>query len=333
MSKIRGCIFGMAIGDGFGYPTEFLSVEEIQERWQPNGPQSPMGDPILVTDDTQMAIAVGRALLQSRRDDFAPSVLGKHLIENFIEWLNDPQNNRAPGMTCLTACERLERGLDWEKATALHSKGSGANMRVLPVGLLTRWGVPIDQIGAIAQFQSAITHGHPTALAAADLTAITIVKILNGTPAHFLLDQLEEYVHAQLGNYHGPYLLEIWDRPPFRTSADFINFGWEELSKMLLRVRQGIQEKNKEIDPCLVTGAGWTAEESFATALYCFLLYPDDPIQALRRAVFTSGDSDSIACLTGGFSGAYCGTEHLPKDWMDRIEYKSTLSQIVEAFE
>lgn len=76
------------------------------------------------------------------------------------------------------------------------------------------------------------------------------------------------------------------------------------------------------IDPCRLTGAGWIAEEAFATGLLCFLLYPDDPVAAIRRAAVTSGDSDSIACLTGAFAGAHLGLEAWPVEWIGRIEYR-----------
>jgi len=62
---IKGCLFGMAIGDGYGYPAEFLSIEDIISKWSPNGPEEPTGNPILVTDDTQMAIAVAQALMNT----------------------------------------------------------------------------------------------------------------------------------------------------------------------------------------------------------------------------------------------------------------------------
>jgi ADP-ribosylglycohydrolase len=325
---IKGCLFGMAIGDGYGYPTEFLSVEEIKTKWPPNGPEEPTGNPILVTDDTQMAIAVAQALINSSKNDFSIPSLEKHLIGNYVTWLNDPKNNRAPGMTCIRSCERLEKGLPWTKATELSSKGCGANMRVVPVGLLTAKGLDESTIGAIAQFQSVLTHAHPTALAASEITAITVAKILGKVPIASLLNELLEHAEQQKINYHTTYLKDIWNRPPFRTAQEFITLGWEQVIEVLLKVKKGIQQKDIHTDPCLITGAGWIAEEAFATALYCFLLFPDEPIKALKRAVVTSGDSDSIACLTGAFSGAYCGIDKFPSNWIDRIEYKNELELI-----
>lgn len=178
--KILGCLFGMAIGDGFGRETEFMNISEINAMWPPYGPKEPNGNPILVTDDTQMELAVGESLIESESDNYSSEVFGKNLIQKFILWYNDPRNNRAPGMTCLRACENLEKGMPWEKATYKDSKGCGANMRVMPIGLLRAMNLSYERIGALSQFQSVITHAHPTALAASEITAVTISFILDG---------------------------------------------------------------------------------------------------------------------------------------------------------
>ncbi|WP_242433191.1 ADP-ribosylglycohydrolase family protein, partial [Streptomyces sp. Root264] len=56
-----------------------------------------------------------------------------------------------------------------------------------------------------------------------------------------------------------------------------------------------------------------------------FLLFPDEPVTALRRAACSSGDSDSIACLAGAFAGAHAGADAWPTAWADRIEYHGEL--------
>jgi ADP-ribosylglycohydrolase len=62
--------------------------------------------------------------------------------------------------------------------------------------------------------------------------------------------------------------------------------------------------------------------------LLCFLLFPEEPVAAVRRAAVTSGDSDSIACLTGAFAGAYLGLDAWPPEWVRRIEYADRLSKL-----
>ena len=63
--QIKGSLIGSAIGDGFGYPTEFLKVNEIKAKWGEKGLTTPIGEIIKVTDDTQMAISVSKALMKS----------------------------------------------------------------------------------------------------------------------------------------------------------------------------------------------------------------------------------------------------------------------------
>lgn len=166
--RASGALFGLALGDALGAETEFLSVKEIHRRFGPAGPDLPVGAPAPVTDDTQMALAVGEALLESPRP-YAAATAEAPLRRAFIAWATSPDNDRAPGATCLTACRLLRMGLPWTQATVADSKGCGANMRVAPVGLLP--DTAPETRAALAQFQAALTHGHPAALAASDLTA------------------------------------------------------------------------------------------------------------------------------------------------------------------
>jgi len=332
--KASGCLFGMALGDALAAPTEFMSVEAILQRYPPGGPEAPKGNPSLVTDDTQMALAVGEALLETARP-FTPNTLETNLRAAFVKWLVSPDNNRAPGRTCLTACEHLKAGMSWQASTVPSSKGCGANMRVAPVGLLTqeRDQVTTDLRAAIAQFQSAVTHGHPTALAASDLTAFTVADLASGGDPGTLPQRLRAYATSQRHIYHQEWLGDLWQRPGVASPESFIERGWDECIVILNRLDAALVSPDRESDPCLATGAGWIAEEAFGTGLLCFLLYPDDPVAAIRRAAVTSGDSDSIACLAGAFAGAYAGMPAWPEDWVRRIEYKDRLQKLGAAWD
>jgi ADP-ribosylglycohydrolase len=63
-------------------------------------------------------------------------------------------------------------------------------------------------------------------------------------------------------------------------------------------------------------------------ALYCFLKSPDDFLATIRRGANTQGDSDSIACIAGGISGAYLGSRALPPAWIERIEKSPYLADV-----
>jgi ADP-ribosylglycohydrolase len=333
--RASGSLFGMAFGDALGAGTEFLTVEKILERFPPAGPLEPSGNPARVTDDTQMALAVGKALLTAPRP-YTAATLETPLRQAFVAWNRSPENNRAPGMTCMRACERLEKGLAWYEATVKDSKGCGANMRVAPVGVLPAGRDGVDDLtrAALAQFQAALTHGHPTGLAAADLTARALAELIEGAEPARLPQLLRDYALSQRTTYHADWLGPLWQsRSATQPASAFIARGWDDCLRALDRLEQALLRPDRVTDPCLQTGAGWIAEEAFATGLLCFLLYPDDPVAAIRRAAVTSGDSDSIACLTGAFAGAYHGLAGWPAEWVARIEYREQLSELGQAWD
>ena len=117
-------------------------------------------------------------------------------------------------------------------------------------------------------------------------------------------------------------------RAGISSPEEFIARGWNECLEVLDRLERALRQPDRDSDPCLSTGEGWVAEEAFATGLLCFLLFPDDPQAAIRRAAVTSGDSDSIACLTGAFAGAYHGFAVWPREWVKRIEYAGRLAML-----
>ncbi|WP_018549291.1 ADP-ribosylglycohydrolase family protein [Streptomyces sp. LaPpAH-108] len=322
-----GSLLGLALGDALGFPTEFNDVPSILAKC---GPWREMELPgrAFVSDDTQMTLALGRALRTATdRGALSPARLEAPLREEFVDWYESPENNRAPGRTCLTACGLLkEAGRAWQDASQIHSKGCGANMRVAPLGLAP--GLSAEQRSGAAQLQSALTHGHPTALAASDLTAHAVWLLAQGTDPTGLVGRLRSYALDHRTHYDHTWLGDLWTRAQDPGPEHFIARGWDECLALLDRLQDAVRTVSPETDPCLATGEGWIAEEALATALLCFLWFPTDPVLALRRAACTAGDSDSIACLTGAFAGAWLGADAWPEDWAERVEYRDDLLEL-----
>lgn len=135
-----------------------------------------------------------------------------------------------------------------------------------------------------------------------DLTAHAVHLLAQGTEPTGLVGLLRSYALDNRTRYHERWLGDLWMRTgEDATAQSFIARGWDECLEVLNRLAAALRDPSPETDPCLTTGDGWIAEEALATALQCFLLFPEAPLTALRRAACTRGDSDSIACLTGAF--------------------------------
>jgi ADP-ribosylglycohydrolase len=319
-----GTLIGLALGDALGRPTEFKSVPLILASLGP-WRELELPEPALVTDDTQMTLALGRGLrTAAERGPLTPEGLERPVRAEFVDWYRSPENDRAPGNTCLRACDLLQDAhRPWQEASQTGSKGCGANMRVAPVGLVP--GLSDEQRAGAAQLQAALTHGHPTGLAASDLTAHAVRLLAEGTEPAALVGRLRAYARRNRTRYHHAWLGDLWSRAQDPTPEHFIARGWDECLAVLDRLEAALRDPSPESDPCLATGEGWIAEEALATGLLCFLLFPGEPVTALRRAACTAGDSDSIACLAGAFAGAHLGAGAWPAEWAERIEYRKEL--------
>ncbi|MFE9256929.1 ADP-ribosylglycohydrolase family protein [Streptomyces sp. NPDC006879] len=321
-----GSLIGLALGDALGFPTEFNDVPAILAKC---GPWRTMAlpTPAVITDDTQMTLALARALRRAtERGPLVPGALVPPLREEFVDWYHSPENNRAPGATCLRACDLLDDGRPWQLASQVGSKGCGANMRVAPIGLMP--GLDAEQRAGAAQLQSALTHGHPTALAASDLTAHAVHLLAKGTEPTGLVGRLRSYALENRERYDEYWLSDLWTQAQDPDPVSFISRGWDDCLVALDRLAAALRRPSPETDPCLATGEGWVAEEALATSLLCFLLFPEEPLTALRRAACTSGDSDSIACLAGASAGAHLGSRAWPVSWADRVEHGGELREL-----
>lgn len=304
-ATVAGSLLGLAIGDALGYAVEFrkraqilavlgpqgvtgyLSVDDPRFAWPRFvGPKQPPGT---WSDDTQMTLALAEGLLEAGRDaglDARMEAIGRH----FVTWLHSPDNDRAPGRTCIAGCEALERGVPWREAGVAASKGCGSAMRVAPLGLLGLRDP--ERIADLARASSLLTHGHPAALEGAAAAALLVAFAADGMdPAT---------MHQEVARLCGG------------RSPDF-DARWAQVPEFLA-VEPGVALSEAGL------GEGWVAEEAVASALYCVWRHPDDVTAGLLEATNTDGDSDSLAAIAGSILGARHGRGALPKRWIEGLE-------------
>jgi ADP-ribosylglycohydrolase len=324
--KIAGAFYGLAIGDALGAPTEFMKLKQIRRVYGQSGNRK-MPMPALFTDDTQMTLAVARAL--GSAEDLHPHELAWRLRTEFVRWARRDEP-RAPGITCLQAVRKLHKRFRWQDATVAHSKGCGANMRVAPTAFLA------DQRTALgaSQLQAAMTHGHPTALAATEMTALAIrwaagADRIQELPGR-MLSHIQERIETGNG-YDSMWLGKLNERRwPAEGFTPHTRLGWFETRDWLERAIRCASKPGTPKDACLVVGDGWTAETALSSALYFVLKYWHDPALVVSEASRTSGDSDSIASIAGAIIGAFYGEEGWPKHWRQVIERKRDIETAID---
>ena len=137
--KIRGALYGVAVGDALGGPLEFMSAEGIEKT---HGRVTEMIGggwlnltPGEVTDDTQMTLDVARGIVENP-DDPVPAI-GR----NFIEWAKSGPKDI--GATCALAIQyaitrEATSTEKWHYCAAMahrnlggKSAGNGALMRTI----------------------------------------------------------------------------------------------------------------------------------------------------------------------------------------------------------
>ena len=140
LDQFQGVVVGSAIGDAMGAPTEFLSMAQIHAQFGERGVtgyvhfREENGREFApYTDDTQMAEAVCRGLLEEHQElDPSMTAIGQH----FIRWESAPLGgHRAPGGACLNGCQQLAKGVPWPEAGGKNAGGCGSVMRDYPFGL------------------------------------------------------------------------------------------------------------------------------------------------------------------------------------------------------
>lgn len=294
MTSGEAIIYGLAIGDALGYPVEFLSREEIRSR----GDVSTLGPGGLFSDDTQMSLAIAMALIDCGH---LPSyVLQVAIAHRFVEWYQSPENNRAPGGTCMEACRRLATGSSWEVSGVTHSKGCGAVMRVAPIGFYYE---NHRRVVTEARASASITHKHPAAIHAAAGFAMAIRLALEGAGPGVICEAARFVCSGMSEDLDGAFVAfaRFRDAPPDEALH-----------------RDGL-------------GEAWVAESALVSALYCHHMHPNDYERAVLTAANTSGDSDTIACMTGALSAA--SGNPIPADWIHRVESSDKLGAIGRALE
>lgn len=352
LDKIRGSLFGGAVGDALGYPVEFMGESEIFARYGQGGIRQyelhPASKKARISDDTQMTLFTANGILVA---DTRASMRGiggtphNYIPKSYQDWLRTQEmsfeeggrfargdesgciswlcdvpelySRRAPGNTCLSALIRQREGEgpigDFIENPQNDSKGCGGIMRVAPIALMHYPYLQINELDHEAAEIAAITHGHSLGYMTAAVLAHIISRIVYPDPEREMT--LKEIV------------LEARDT----VSEVFEGDGHLREMRDIIDLAVSLSENGEsDLDNIHKLGEGWVAEETLAIAIYCSLRHRGDFSAGIQAAVNHRGDSDSTGAVTGNILGALLGFEAIEDKWKGELELGDVILEMAD---
>ncbi len=210
VTRARGALLGLVIGNQLGVPTEHLTAERIRAAF-PNGVRDlqppPAGSPY--DDDAAMTLLLAQSLAE--RGEFDAT----DVAERWVEWLRS--DGRGIGVTTEQALRLIELGAEpFEAGRVARSggaaAGNGAVMRCIPVAL--RYHDNVEKLIRVSTQQAAITHADERCTWGAAAVNLAARELLHGNP-HFV----EEVLH-RLDGVAPRILVERIRRVPWEAERD-----------------------------------------------------------------------------------------------------------------
>jgi ADP-ribosyl-[dinitrogen reductase] hydrolase len=167
--RALGAYLGLAVGDALGATVEFMTPREIAHHYTIH--QEIIGGGWLklkagaVTDDTEMTLALGKAILSKGE------VEAMAVAEAFSDWMRAKPVDI--GATVRRGISHFRRTGEPRVADNPQGAGNGACMRCLPIALIN-WCAPESRLVEDSRSQAHTTHNNPQA----DIGSETVLRML-----------------------------------------------------------------------------------------------------------------------------------------------------------
>jgi len=297
LDKIRGTIYGQAIGDALGLGTEFMDNYDMAWKY-PNGlthyseiyqdrhrRRWEIGD---WTDDTDMMLCIANAIIKDK---------GVNLItiaQNFKDWANGvPMGIGANTYKVLMIGDYVEKPLDvskkiWEMSR-YHSAANGGLMRTSIVGLL-----PTDVEQSAADI-CRLTHYDPRCVGSCVIVS--------------------ELIHAHV---YGK---------PIPTCDQMITIGrkYDERINEYIQLSQCVDISALDLQE--EGSIGYTLK-TLAAGLWAYW-HAETFQDGLLAVVRAGGDADTNAAVACSILGAKFGFNAIPTEYVEGLIYRVQLEEVI----
>lgn len=300
--RAAGALYGLALGDALGMPTQIMSRAAIAARFgrvtgfEAGPPDNPVAAGLpagSVTDDTDQALIVGR-LLAGSGGHIDPSRLAAELLE-WEAGMRAKGSLDLLGPSTKAALDAVGRGVPVTE-TGRTGTTNGAAMRVTPVGV----AFPIRPLDAFLDKvveSCQVTHDTTLGVAGAAAVAAAVSAAVDGADLPAAMDAAEQAARAGAARGH-----------------------WAAGADIAARIRwargtvAGVPEAEATDLISELIGTSVAGQESIPAAFAVLELAGDDPWRACLLAANLGGDCDTIGAMAGAVAGAVTGLGGLPAD-------------------
>ena len=296
--RLKGVIYGQAIGDALGLATEFMDDAEMAQKY-PNGVRDysdiyqdvhrsrwKVGE---WTDDTDMMLCIANAVIEDKGVNLT------HIAKNFKAWADDePLGIGNNTYKVLSFGNYVEKPFDaaklvWEMSKKL-SAANGGLMRTSVVGLFPK---AVEQCAVDI---CRLTHYDPRCVGSCVIVSSLI---------HSLVYDFEPLTYHQVLDIANKYDERIAEYVDLSLNAD-------------IRALELQDEKTM----------GYTLK-TLAASLWAYWNASSFE-DGLLTVVNAGGDADTNAAVASAILGAEFGYESIPKEYVDGLIHRKKLDNVVE---
>jgi ADP-ribosyl-[dinitrogen reductase] hydrolase len=298
-SRLRGAVYGLLVGDALGVPYEFSDPRELPalhliEMDPPAGfARAHDGVPVGTwSDDGAQALHLLAVLLDGDAGIETRLATGLQAWSTGGELTPDGRVFDI-GMQTQEALARLARGIPPNQSGLYEEQnnGNGSLMRVLPAALL-----PATHDAVLvdrARRQSLPTHGHARSLLACSLSTLISARLVAGKAFVEALDESQEVLEGSVEPVEQHEL------------------------RVLLDGRLDAPSGSGYVVDCL-----WSA----VAAVLRTRSFED----CVRCAIGFGNDTDTTACVAGGWAGLLYGEEGIPSRWRAALRGKHLVEPLLD---
>ena len=306
-NKIAGAIYGMALGDAMGMPSELWGREKVRKYFGKiegllDGPSEnsvacnyKKGQ---FTDDTGQALVIIDSLNDT---NFKPN--SKDIATKLLKWAEKENafENNILGPTSKIALANFRDGIN-SKAVTDKALSNGSAMRIAPIGCLFN-AHDKEKLADFVYSVSEVTHTSDITIAGAAMIAVAVSSAIENNDFDIVIKDVFEIepIARRLGaETYSPSLTE----------------------RIKIGIHLANEYKNNE-DLFLeklydIVGAGVNISESVPSAI-SIAYYSQDPNKCALLCANLAGDTDTIGAMATAICGAFKGIDYIKEEYIESL--------------